>query len=97
MIFASGERRLRIAFVTQAIARITFTEGRPFQARQSIIVKSKNEYVGYRLNEDENEFTVSTPSLTVVVSKKYGAIRFFDANGRLLMQEPEREIGRAHV
>jgi alpha-D-xyloside xylohydrolase len=89
IIFVSGKRRLRVAFVTEAIVRVTYTEDRPFQSRQSLIVKSKKNYISYRLAEGADTFTVSTPALTVMVNKKYGAIRFLDATGKLLMREPE--------
>lgn len=89
VVFVSDKRRLRIAFVTEAIARVTYTEGRPFQMRQSLVVTSQKSFTGYRLEEDTNAFTISTPALTVIVNKKYGAIRFLDAEGKLLMREPD--------
>jgi alpha-D-xyloside xylohydrolase len=89
VVFVSDKRRLRIAFVTEAIARMTYTEGRPFQMRQSLIVTSQKSYTDYRLEEDTDAFTVSTSALTVIVSKRYGAIRFSDAKGKLLMREPD--------
>jgi alpha-D-xyloside xylohydrolase len=89
VVFVSDKRRFRIAFITEAIARVTYTEGRPFQTRQSLIVKSQKSYTDYCLDEDADVFTVSTPALMVLVSKKSGAIRFLDAAGKLLMREPE--------
>jgi alpha-D-xyloside xylohydrolase len=89
-IFTSDTRRLRVAFITESIARITYTEGRPFSTRQSRIVTSHKKYAKHLLREDAASFTLSTPALTVIVNKASGAIRYQDAKGKLLMREPER-------
>jgi alpha-D-xyloside xylohydrolase len=89
VMLTSDARRLRIAFITVSIARITYTEGRPFQTRPSRIVTSRKSYAKYVLREDAEAFTLSTPALTVVANKASGAIRYHDANGKLLMREPE--------
>jgi alpha-D-xyloside xylohydrolase len=89
-ILTSGVRHLRIAFITESIARITYTEGRPFQTRPSRIVTSSKNYTKYAVREDAEVFTFSTPALTVMVNKASGAIRYQDAKGKLLMREPER-------
>ena len=88
-IFISDARRLRIAFITESIARITYTDGRPFLIRQSRIVTSRKNYTKYVLREDAEAFTLSTPALTVIVDKQSGAIRYQDAKGKLLTREPE--------
>jgi alpha-D-xyloside xylohydrolase len=88
--FTSDTRRLRIAFITESIARITYTDGRSFLTRQSRIVTSHESFTKYVLREDTESFALSTPALTVIVNKASGAIRYLDANGDLLMREPER-------
>ena len=90
VILTSEARRLRIAFITESIARITYTEGRPFQTRPSRIVTSRKNYTSYILREDADAFVLSTPCLTVVVIKASGASGYQDAKGKLLMREPER-------
>ena len=57
--------------------------------RPSRIVPSQKSYAGYRLRENADEFMLSTPALTVSVNKSIGALRYFDAAGKLLMREPE--------
>ncbi len=89
-IFTSDTRRLRIAFITESIARITYTDSRPFLTRQSRIVTSRKSFTKYVLSEDAEVFTLATPALTVIVNKVSGAIRYQDAEGKLLMREPER-------
>lgn len=89
-VFTSGERRLRVAFVTESVARITYTEGKPFQTRPSLIVTTRKSYTRYSLQEEDEVFSLTTPALKIVVDKASGAIRYLDANGNLLMREPER-------
>jgi len=89
-IFTSDARRLRIAFITESIVRVTCTEGKPFQTGPSRIVTTRKSYTEYVLHEDADAFTLSTHALTIVVSKRYGAIRYQDGRGNLLMREPER-------
>ena len=89
VVLASGKKRLRVAFVTAAIARITLTEDKPFQTKPSLIVTSQERFAGYTLRED-GDFTISTPALTLVINRATGAIRYFDATGNLLLAEPER-------
>jgi alpha-D-xyloside xylohydrolase len=89
-IFTSNKRRLRIAFITESIARITFTEDKPFQIRPSLIVTTQQSYTKYSLHEDDNVFTLSTPALQLILNKQSGAIRYLDANENLLMREPDQ-------
>lgn len=89
-VFISEERRLRIAFVTKSTARITYTEGKAFQTRSSLIVNRQQSYMKYIFNEDPDTFTLSTSRLIVIVNKRYGSIRYLDSHGNLLMREPDR-------
>ncbi len=89
VVLVSDKKRLRIAFITEAIARVTYTEDRAFQAGKSLIVKSQKSYSSYRLDEDADSFIISTPALSVVVSKKHGSLRYLDAAGKVLVREPE--------
>lgn len=90
LVLASGKRRIRVEFVTAEIARITYTEGKEFDRRQSLIVTAATRYTGYGLEEQEATFTIVTPALIVQIDRKHGAIRYLDTNGKVLMREPER-------
>ena len=92
VILAAGDERLRIAFVTPAIARITFTCGKPFLDRPSLIVTSSDRFTGYSLTEDDAAFTIATPELTLVVKKATGAIRYLDASGNILLAERGKSL-----
>jgi alpha-D-xyloside xylohydrolase len=90
VVVTSGERRLRVSFMSESVARVTYMEGRAFQVRQSLIVTSRERFENYRFEETADLFVVSTAALMVTISKKYGALRFLDVAGKVLMQEPER-------
>ena len=88
-VLTEGKRRLRITFVTEAIARITVTEGREFQTKPSLIVTTASRVSGFNLQETGEAFEISTSQLSLVVSKVTGAISYFDSAGKLLLRESE--------
>ena len=90
VIFVAGERRLRIAFVTEHIARVTLAAGKEFQTKPSLIVTAAKKFAGFKIQELPESFEISTPSLKLVVNKTTGAIAYFDSSGKLLLREPER-------
>jgi alpha-D-xyloside xylohydrolase len=89
VVLFDGTRRLRLAFVTESIARVTFTDNKPFKKEASLIVETRPAFSGYDLKENKSDFAVTTAALKLVVSKKTGAISYFDNHGRLLVREPE--------
>lgn len=89
-VFALGERQTRIAFVNSAIARITCTQGRAFRDAPSLIVTAPSKYVPFELRERDGHFLLVTGELQLEVSERSGAIRYRDAQGKLLLREPER-------
>lgn len=89
VVLADGPRHLRLAFVTEAIARVTYTEGRDFLELASLIVTSTSRCATFTVRETGDTFDVSTAALRLVVSKATGAISYF-AGGELLLQEPAR-------
>jgi len=90
VVLAKAEKKLRIKFITEKIARITFTEGQPFKDSPSAIVITNSVFPRYRFHESETEFVVYTDALKLMVNKGTGAISYYDANGNLLVREPER-------
>jgi alpha-D-xyloside xylohydrolase len=88
-IFTSGNKRLRVAFITPSIARITFTEDKSFLTRPSRIVITQQSYPDYCLTEDDMAFTLTTQALIITVNKQTGALRYQDTTGKLLMREPD--------
>lgn len=90
VVLRDGSKLLRVSFITEAIARITFTADRPFRTAPSLIVITKSRYTGYKIRDAGAAFTLQTPALRLVIDKQTGAINYFDAGGTLLTREPER-------
>jgi alpha-D-xyloside xylohydrolase len=90
VVFTSGKRRLRITFPSPAIARVTWTEDRPFLTRPSLIVVPQPPPAAFTLHGDAATVTISTGQLTLVVNRVTGAIRYLDPAGGTLLAEPER-------
>lgn len=84
-VLIDGKRRLRITFVTEAIARITVTEGREFQTKPSLIVTTASRVSGFNLQETGEAFEISTSQLSLVVSKVTRAISYIDTTCKLLL------------
>jgi len=90
VVLADVKKRLRIAFVTEAVSRVTFTEGKTFQTKPSLMVTAMSHFTGFVLRETAEAFVISTPALKLVVSKATGAISYFDSTGKPLLREPAR-------
>jgi alpha-D-xyloside xylohydrolase len=90
IFFRSNDRRIRIDFFSNAVARITFTGDQEFSSRKSHIVIGAREEVKYELHEDKESYMISSSALQIALRKETGALRYCDTHGNLLMQEPKR-------
>jgi alpha-D-xyloside xylohydrolase len=90
LIFACGKSRLRIAFHSPSIARITFTEDKPFQTLPSLMVTSTERFSDYEITETATAFTIMTRQILLQICKKTAAIEYFDRHGSLLLREPTK-------
>jgi alpha-D-xyloside xylohydrolase len=89
-IFRLGEKLMRIRFVTPSIVRVSYTEGREFRDKCSRIVVAEPEPVNLTMQGSDTGFCLASGALTVELDKQSGALRYLDAEGRLLVREPER-------
>ncbi len=85
-----GCRRVRIAFPTEAIARVTCTDSPSFRADASLIVTATSRFTDYSFEETTKSYVIGTSVLQLVVDKASAAIQYFDSRGKLLVREPER-------
>lgn len=90
VMFHDGKRQLRVAFVSAASARITYTDDRLFTDAPSLIVTALARFTGFQVTERKDDFLIVTDTLQLEVAKASGAIRYRDAKGQLLLQEPAR-------
>ena len=81
---------LRIGFVTPSIARVTFTGHDAFSERPSRIVVGRAEVVEFTLSESSGQYILRTDALEITVDRTTGRLCYTTADGRPLMQEPER-------
>ncbi len=89
LLFVCGDRRLRLQFRTQAIVRVTYTEGRNFEDRESLIVRPGGSFGDYLVSETVEGYSVSTSALTITVDRQKGTLRYFDNNQNVLLREPD--------
>ena len=90
VVLTAGEKRIRIAFFSEAVARITMTNGENFLTKSSLIVTETSSFAGYKVLETGAAYEISTSSIKLVANKSTGAISYFDSAGKLLLREPER-------
>ena len=83
-------RRLRIAFLSPSIARITYTKGKDFEQRQSRIVVLDRDFEATTVEDLGRRVLVSTSSLSVEVDKATAALSYYDGERNLLFREPEQ-------
>lgn len=88
-VFASGEKLLRLSFFTPSIVRVTYTEGRAFQDRESRIVCGEPGPVNVDIQQGSNNFVLSTSALKIVLNKHSGALSYFTSSGKVLTREPQ--------
>jgi len=88
-VFEAGERRLRLAFPSAGIVRVTCTEGKEFSDKPSRIVVGGQGLTVFELRDEEDEFVLATAELRVALNKRTGALSYLDSSGGL-MREPER-------
>jgi alpha-D-xyloside xylohydrolase len=89
VVFRDGDRRLRVWFVTEAIVRVTYTQGREFLDRPSRIVVGEGDEVSVEVREEPETYVVASRALTVLVRKASGALTYVSGGGEVVMREPE--------
>ena len=111
-----GEARVvRLQVVDDGIIRVRATSEEMLPEKEASLIvlkemqekgmKGQEQAPWFKVTEDATRVTVKTQRVMAVVSKENGRIQFFDANGKVLLQEaaqgktfqefrvPEREIG----
>src|SRR5215469_13452705 len=89
VVFREQDRVLRIRFMTDAIARVTYTQGKEFVNRPSRIVVAQPEDVAFDVQNALEGYVLSAGRLNIAVDSTSGALTYRNASGELLMREPE--------
>ncbi|MFZ6770015.1 TIM-barrel domain-containing protein [Undibacterium sp. Di26W] len=80
--------RLRISFVTDQIVRITATQNRDWSKAASLMradIKDKPGVI--RTSDDGKTYALHSPKMSVKLDRTTGAISFWGADGKLLLEE----------
>ncbi|MCR4853791.1 MAG: DUF5110 domain-containing protein [Prevotella sp.] len=101
-----GARVVRLQVMNDRIIRVQATSEASLPEKQSLmIVPQKTQKQAFEVSEDDASVTVKAAGVQAVVSKRTGAIIFYDGAGKMLLKEaeqgktfkpftvPDREVG----
>lgn len=87
LLLVSERGKLRLTPVSDEIIRVTYTEEDDFTTTVKDGILPYIPLSEWKIEESGREIIVSTAKCTVTASKENGAVSFFGADGRLLLQE----------
>lgn len=76
-----------VIFYGPATVRVNANLGESYWSAPSLVVTSKPQLVPFALNETDRTLTINSSKLRIEISKGSGALRFFDASGKLYTEE----------
>jgi alpha-D-xyloside xylohydrolase len=87
--FAMTPGSMRIDVCTESILRVRYGAQSPIpnDANMDFLVEKKWTNVAFTENETESEVVIATSKVQVKVNKSTGVVAFFDAGGKVLLQE----------
>jgi alpha-D-xyloside xylohydrolase len=88
--FAMSPGSMRIDVCTDGIIRVRYCNQStiPVDPNMSFLVVKQWSSSGFTENDTGGIVTIATPKVQVKVNKSTGAVSFFDAGGKTLLQEP---------
>ena len=89
VIFEQRGLRTRLQMVCEGVIRVTHTRRDAFLPTQSAIVIRQPEGLA-EITEDESVLRLCAGPVSAVLTRETGAIAFYDAQGSLLLREPDR-------
>lgn len=78
---------IRLECLSDGIIRVSAVPGGDFPQRESLVVLSREATCTPRITEKDEYIELQTDQLRVEVSTSSGALRFYDADGGLLLEE----------
>lgn len=87
LVLASDRGILELRPQNESILRIRYTELEALSEEYGLGICFKGSFSGWQYAEDADCITVALPKLTAKVSKATGSIRYFAADGTLLLRE----------
>lgn len=89
IVFERRGLRTRLQRIGEGIIRVTHTRRDAFLPTQSPIVVCQPDGQA-QISEDEDSLRLCAGAVTAVLSRATGAIAFYDAQGSLLLREPDQ-------
>ena len=83
-------RKVRVEVMGEKLFHVSATPERKFSESPSLIVVPQKQKTDFKINEKEDEIVVETSQVSAVVSRTTGQVRFFDAQGNLILAEDSR-------
>jgi len=82
---------MAIAPVSESIIRISFTRETQITDETGLGIVYDRPYVNWQFDESDSHIHLRTDALTLKISKETASIRYFDADGKLLLAERGKE------
>ena len=93
-LYSGSAQQVQLTIITNNIIRVTAAPVKNFKASKSlIIVTYQKSPVSWTTTSSKQIVSIKTKSLTAVVNLQNGAVSFFDASGKKLLNE--KELGRS--
>jgi len=82
--------KLKLQVISESIIRVVAAPGDSFPALKSLVVLDRPMPAAkWSIDQDQDQLVLATSKLSARVSLKTGAVSFHDANGALLLAEPQ--------
>lgn len=87
---ADGAKLVNLEVVNGNIIRVRATSEASLPQKQSLIIVPQQAFKDYTVSENGQKVTVKTAKVSAVVDETTGRVSFYDAAGKLLLDESQR-------
>ncbi|WP_291856949.1 TIM-barrel domain-containing protein [Marinilabilia sp.] len=82
-------KAIRLTPYGEEIIKVSATAADDFSTKESLVALPLEKTVDFDVTEEGDDLVLSTAKVTAKVSQSTGEVRFFDADGNLILQEKE--------
>ncbi|MBO4624204.1 MAG: DUF4968 domain-containing protein [Bacteroidales bacterium] len=87
VVVRTDNAAVRLQVISPEIVRVSVSPDGKFHDRQSLVVLPQQSYQDFKLSKEAGKVVLSTPALSVEVSKADGTLQFFKADGTPLASD----------
>lgn len=88
--YPGNAKEVQLKVMAENIIRVVAVGNNNFREQNSLIITAnKNPNIRFAVTSDKNFVRLKTSVITAVVNLQTGAIRFFDADGKMILKENE--------